>query len=324
MTALNALSATPRLLLEARLQPAQGQRFQPTGFADLGPARFTGPDGSEMLLVESAQSVANRLEMAVYDPAATEFISELKGLPYVKVLGKNGQMLTSTILEAHRLNSPYVLEGSDKKIHTMLSEGFGNLSEGPVDFRVVAKILFKIDPNSLLHGCFLEKLDGRLRITRALTGFIEAAGVNPAESGGVKNDRVNQSGDTSGGYGNVPFSRTEFTATKLSAYFNIDLALLRGYGLPSEATELLIALALLKVRLFLEGGLRLRTACDLDVVDTRATRPADFVIPTASSLLESCQSLIARCKPHFIDPAVTEVTYGQDITKKKKKDKSEA
>ncbi len=52
----------PRLLLEAELKPVQGDRFQPTGFADLGAAVYERPDGKRMLLVESAQSIANRLE----------------------------------------------------------------------------------------------------------------------------------------------------------------------------------------------------------------------------------------------------------------------
>ncbi len=62
MTNLNLLHNAPHLLLTAELQPAQGDRFQPTGFADLGAAEYRRPDGTPMLLVESAQSVANRLE----------------------------------------------------------------------------------------------------------------------------------------------------------------------------------------------------------------------------------------------------------------------
>ena len=51
-----ALQHAPRLLMEAKLKPLQGHRFQSTGFADLGPARYTLHDGTEMLLVESVQS----------------------------------------------------------------------------------------------------------------------------------------------------------------------------------------------------------------------------------------------------------------------------
>ena len=54
-----------RILVEADLVPVQGQRFQPTGFADLGAAVYTLPDGTRMLLVESAQSMANRLEKTI-------------------------------------------------------------------------------------------------------------------------------------------------------------------------------------------------------------------------------------------------------------------
>jgi len=71
------LNDAPRLLLEAELKPLQGDRFQPTGFADLGPARYTLPDGTEMLLVESAQSVANRMESACWDEPADDLLADL-------------------------------------------------------------------------------------------------------------------------------------------------------------------------------------------------------------------------------------------------------
>jgi len=54
------LKTAPRLLMEARLNPLQGDRFQPTGFADLGPARYQAPEQNgtpiEMLLVERKTS----------------------------------------------------------------------------------------------------------------------------------------------------------------------------------------------------------------------------------------------------------------------------
>jgi CRISPR-associated protein Csb1 len=59
---LDSFKDQPRLLLKALLKPLQGYRFQPTGFPDLGAALYDGPDGKRMLLVESAQSMANRLE----------------------------------------------------------------------------------------------------------------------------------------------------------------------------------------------------------------------------------------------------------------------
>ena len=50
----------------------------------------------------------------------------------------------------------------------------------------------------------------------------------------------------------------------------LDLAQLRAYGLPDGARDLLEALALWEVRFLIEGGMRLRTACDLEPVDSSA------------------------------------------------------
>jgi CRISPR-associated protein Csb1 len=145
-----------------------------------------------------------------------------------------------------------------------------------------------------------------------LSGFIEARDVRIAESGGVKNDRVDPSGDTKKGFGNVPFHRSEFTAKPITAYFNLDLAQLRGYGLGPDATDFLIALALFKTRRFLSQGLRLRTACDLELVDDlKVTRPTDFTIPMESALVETLKSKIAACKRGklFAHPPITEVVW---------------
>ncbi|MBL8746053.1 MAG: type I-U CRISPR-associated protein Cas7 [Phycisphaerae bacterium] len=314
--------------MECELKPLQGDRFQPTGFADLGPARYTRPDDIEMLLVESAQSVANRLEMAIWDDAEDDLIPELKGLPYILVK-RDGKPLTNSILEAHRINSPYILEGTDKSVFDQLKKDAAGLETGPVRLRDLAKIVFKYDPNAVLHGVFLAKSElagGRLRMSRLISGFIEAQGASPAESGGVKNDRVDPSGDTAKGFGNVPFHRSEFVAASTKAYFNLDLALLRGYGLPEDANRLLIALALFKIQKFLRTGLRLRTACDLEPAGEglKVTRPNAFTIPSEATLLSECNALVGKCKAHFAHPAVTVVDWKQPPKKKGKKDGEES
>jgi CRISPR-associated protein Csb1 len=321
------LKTAPRLLMEAKLKPLQGHRFQPTGFADLGPARYTLPDGTAMLLVESVQSVANRMELACWDQAANDLIEELRGLPYIRVKSSGNGALTNSVLEAHRINSPYILEGQDKGVFDKLKQDAAGMEIGPVDIRALAKLIFKYDPNAVIHGVFLAKSDlagGRLRLPRLLSGFIEASDVRPAESGGVKNDRVDPSGDTKQGFGNVPFHRTEFVAKEIKAYFNLDLPLLHGYGLSDEANKLLLSLSLFKVRRFLSTGLRLRTACDLEVEgDLAVTRPNGFVIPDEKVLLAECKELIGKCKPLFADPVVTEVEWKPSKKVKGKKAEGE-
>jgi CRISPR-associated protein Csb1 len=327
------LKEVPRLLMEVELRPLQGDRFQPTGFPDLGPARYTLPDGTEMLLVESAQSVANRMELACWDEANDDLIPELKGLPYIVVKNSDGNNLTNSLLEAHRINSPYILEGRDRGVFNQIKEDAAGMEVGPVNLRDLARLVFKYDANAVLHGVFLAKSDlagGRLRLTRALSGFIEAANVRVAESGGVKNDRVNPGGDTGQGFGNVPFHRTEFVAEKITAYFNLDLALLRGYGLDDDdkatATQLLIALALFKIRRFLSTGLRLRTACDLtmDGDGLVVTQPTGFSVPTENELLTECARLIKACQDKKLFAGVTTVKWEANPRDSKKKQAEEA
>jgi CRISPR-associated protein Csb1 len=319
----------PRLLMQADLKPLQGGRFQPTGFADLGAARYTLHDGTEMLLLESAQSVANRMELACCRDDKKTLLDELAGLPYVA--GRhNGEVLTTSYLEAHRLSSPYLL---NQKWAKKLSDEMQLKDDYQINDKTVVKTLFKYDPCCLLHGVWLGTKDykaefsgGRIRLTRTLSGFIEAEHVIVAESGGTKFDknaaRLTETGNAETGYGTLPFHRTEFTAEKISAYFNLDLAMLRGYGLSDNSTRLLIALALFKVRRFLSTGLRLRTACDLQVKgDLTVTRPEGFAVPSEAELLAECTRLIAACKDEglFADPPVTEVVWAPSEKKPKKK-----
>jgi CRISPR-associated protein Csb1 len=319
----------PRILLEAELVPAQGDRFQPTGFADLGAAQYTRPDRTEMLLVESAQSVANRLEKTCLDGDGPDLAAELKGLPYVAATlsGAGDSVRTSSLIEAHRIGSPYFLH--KKEFKDKLAKEMKYNPKRPLDWKAIYATLFKYDPNSLLHGVFLSLLEGgRVRAPRAVTGFIEAEDVKKAISGGVKNSPVDPKGELQvaeadagekGVYSNVPYSRVEFTAGKIRAYFNIDLALIRGYGLPAEAYRLLVGLALLKIRRFVDGQLRLRTACDLRLVsDVKATAPEGFVVPDEAVLLSGVQTAIVECKALFAEVPVTEVITPVKIVKGKK------
>jgi CRISPR-associated protein Csb1 len=114
----------------------------------------------------------------------------------------NGSQLTNSILEAHRLNSPYILEGKDTTFREMLKRELASMEKGPIDVSKLAKLVFRLDTNAVLHGLFLAKPDlagGRLRMSRILSGFFEALDVQDAASGGVKNDHVSPGKDTAAG-----------------------------------------------------------------------------------------------------------------------------
>ncbi len=312
-----ALNDQTRLLIQAELQPLQGSRFQPTGFPDLGAAVYSLPgEKQKMLLLESAQSVANRMESTIWDETTQSIAAPLDGISYVNV-EQNQKFLTNSLLEAHRLNSPYIV-GASKKLTT-----FGELvkkeleSDRPFDLHLFATVLAKYDVNSLLHGIFLEKMSGVSRIARALSGFIEAKNIEVVRQGGVKNDRVDATGkaDDKGGaadgFGNVPYYREEYAAESITAYFSLDLAQIRSYRLGVDVENLLIAIALYKIQVFLTSGLRLRTACDLEVKKDGliVKRPEDYVLPTIEELKKALPGLVKAASDVFADPAVTVVEY---------------
>ena len=310
---LNSIDNEPRLLIEAGLRPVQGTRFQPTGFPNLGHAVYDSPDGQgRTVLVESAQSMANRLEVVCWDDVADDWVEPLRGLPVVKVVGDT--FTTNSLIEAHRLNSPYILEGKDKTVVDLLKKRLAAMEVGRVNLRELAKVLLEFDTNALLHGVFLAKKElagGRLRLPRSLSAFVEAENARVAASGGVKNDSVNPSGDTAKGFGNVPFARDEWVAERITAYFNLDLRQIRAFGLGHDVERLLIMLALFKIRRFLVEGLRLRTACDLDVSGITVKRPSDFDLPDLEDVEAELPGLIESVgsKGLFGDSRVLTVKY---------------
>lgn len=318
---LTALDQAHRLLFEIPLKPLQGQRFQPTGFPGLGAATFRTSDGT-CLLVESAQSMANRLELMVWDESLQDVKPALRGISHVRIQRPDKSFLTDTILESHRLNSPYLLEESSKTFFHQLQADLEVMETGPINRRKLAEVLLKYDIGSLLHGVFLAKKDlagGRLRVARALTAFIEADGVEVAASGGVKNDHVNPSwpkAKVEKGFGNIPFARDEFTATRCTLYVNLDLAQIRGYGLDQTVQRLLILLALFKLRALVEGGLRLRTSCDLAVIDHHipAIAPSGFTLPELTQIEAELKGSIQACSNSM---TVTETVYADKIEVKK-------
>ena len=153
-----------------------------------------------------------------------------------------------------------------------------------------------------------------MRIPRVITAFIEASDVTVAASGGVKNDHVNPGKGEEGksskeGFGNVPFHRDEFCGD-IVAYFNVDLAQIRGYGLGDAVEKLLYALALYKIRSLLDNPFRPRTACDLEVEKITVIKPEkETELPALKEIEIALPSLIIACSDKFAKPATTTVTF---------------
>jgi CRISPR-associated protein Csb1 len=299
-----------RTVLEADLKPLAGTLFQPAGFPDLGAAEF----GDNALLVESAQSMANWLEATTWDSATNDQVPELAnaGVPHVRVVDPGGNFLSSSRLEAHRLASAYIMNGTvgETTGEKWLEAQLGLVKGRPLDYRAVARACFRLDPVSLVHGVFFARKGWpwQPKVSRAITSFIEASGVKPAVSGGVKRDVVineAKDGATAEGYGTVPHHRVEFTAEKITAYFTVDHAQLRSYGLSGPATALLEALADFEIAALLDRGLRLRTRCDLVVRDVTGERPD--AVESAAQIAKFAADCADELGP------VTEVVWSESV-----------
>lgn len=296
-----------RTLFTIPLQPVLGSRFQPTGFPDLGAATFEHPhrredgtlDWQKALLVESPQSMANHLEGACWDPATNAPVAEIAELPWVRVEDATGTFLTSSRLESHRLAASYVKDASHgpTSMKEVIKARLNLRDNVPLAPRDIAAAVFRLDPLCLLHGVFFAESakvwPGQPRIARAVTAVIEAHDVRRAESGGVKRDVVGHSTaegqDAAGGYGSVPFHRTEWTAAEIVLRLSIDESQLASYGLSADATLLLKTLALWQLRTVLDDGLRLRTACDLmPVAEIDGLPPRDELTTGLHRLLTAC------------------------------------
>ena len=319
-----------RQLFDVPLEPIAGSRFQPTGFPDLGPAEFKRPitvDGRvtwrDALLVESAQSMANHLEAVGWDLATEQPVVTLAGLPYVRVIAADDRRyLTSSRTEAHRLASAFVKQAKldDKPMTEVIRERLGLRDDTPLAPREIAHAVFALDPLCLIHGVFFAESakvwPGQPKIARAVTGFIEAVDVERALSGGVKHDDVRHGmaegveGTSKEGYGTIPFHRTEFTAASITAYFVIDLAQIASYGLPAPATALLEAIARWEIRSLLDGGLRLRTACDLVPLDGSIVDRSGEPLPALDQLDGEVRRLVGECRDLVGTQHPLEVVWG--------------
>lgn len=304
-----------RRLFEVELEPMAGSRFQPTGFPDIGTAQFKQPQRDEAgmvswtdaILVESAQSMANRLEATGWHSGEEQPVAALAGLPYIRVVhDEDSEYLTSSRTEAHRLAAAFVKDSTldGEPMREVIKARLGLQDDRPVAPRAIAGAVFAMDPLCLVHGVFFAEpasvWPGQPKIARALTGFIEAFDVERADSGGVKRDHVRHSlsevtGGTAEGYGSVPFHRTEWTAARITASFCLDRAQIRSYGLGDAGVSLLEAIATWEIRSLLDGVLRLRTACDLVPVQDAVADHSGEDLGSLADLEADIARLVVEC-----------------------------
>lgn len=287
-TRIQALREQARLVLKSNLEPCDTSLIQLPTFQDIGFSIYTVPDGrnTQNAIVDTHASVANRLEAAIWDHENHIPIACCAKIPYVQAVKSNGSRIISSQEESHRLNSPYLFK-STLTDGTRLEDVLGDaLKATEGDRSAVARVFAQYDPLSLLHGTFMSfspkfAVNGSpVKVTRSLSGFIEAFDVSPVEYGTQRNDRLDSrqqkddgNGKKSGGYGTskegygtLQASATLWACNSIKASFFLDIDLLRSYGLGDVFVDWAIAVALLKIWRFLDRGLRLRSKCNLITV----------------------------------------------------------
>lgn len=296
--ALDALDSVRYLALEVELEPLGSPTIQPTAFANTGPSFYEAPDGGLAAVVDSVASMANQLELTVWDEAECRPRDPVAPLPWVKVVDANGNYYTSSRRAAHRLNAASIMTGtvhSDGEVLGRRLERLLAAATPPVE-QTLAKVVWDHDPLSIVHGCWFAGIwDGRARLTRALTARIDALGVQ-SQSAQVGGQKTRDALDEPGGVqdtgfktvrGEAPYYTSEVSAARIVAPIVLDLGLLRSYRLPGKAYRALVATAVLMIGELLADWPRRRSRCILAPKGDPAVRmPQGWALPPLNELRE--------------------------------------
>ncbi len=304
--ALDKLDGARYLALDVELEPVGAQTIQPTGFANTGASFYEAPDGKLAAVVDSIASMANQLELGIWNETQCAPADPVAPLPWVKIVDANDAYYTSSRRAAHRLNAAALMNGAVQpggEVFGSQLERLLNDAKPPI-VKHLAEAVWTLDPLGLVHGCWLAGIwEGRARLTRALTARIDALEVQTqsAQVGGQKaRDTLDEPGGVADtGFktvrGEAPYYTSEISAARIVAPIVLDLGLLRSYGLDEDASRALVATAVLEIRELVDDWPRRRSRCILTPKENGVVvrRPVDWELPPLDELRREC---LSRCK----------------------------
>jgi CRISPR-associated protein Csb1 len=293
---LDQLYQQDYLCIKAKLVTKDGKPYiQPTGFPDIGACIFKDAQGQVRCLVESEQSMANRLE-GVCMTDAGEWVEPWKSvMPLIEVVDDGEQRIATNLTDSHRIASSYILEGKVNGVEfreiiwrAIGMRGSGNNAILPLTGRAqLDRVIFALDPSALLHGYqFVQTEFVGMRQPRILHARIEAIldGDEELNYGMVKVDQIEPGAAAQKGAnkGQSIAGKHRIIWKDITAIFEIDLLTLKHLHLDDDNTndaktrKCLLGLALWKIGAFLSdkpsfdprsrqtlGALRLRADCHL-------------------------------------------------------------
>jgi CRISPR-associated protein Csb1 len=260
------------------------------------------------------------------------------------------ELVTTSLLIGHRIGSEYFVHPNDKP--TLLDgENKGQVFRDvlrrefairevkpnttyfvpPEAWWSIFKTLFQYDPNSLIHGVLFAR--EQIKIGRMLTAHLEAHGAKRWGSSGVmfntpKAPKFDQ----------PIFPKEDVTSEKgIHATFVIDLGILRSYGrdakgegqqslgLSRQQKELLLALAVWKVRQLLRRTFTYRSGCKLAMTEVKISTDSADVKDLPAELPKIDMTAVIGGAGFAKDPRVTSVYYPFDeLFKPGKEEKKDA
>jgi len=285
---LDTLYNQDRVVITASLRLTNSRFLQPTGFPDIDACLYRDQEGRRWCLVESEQSMSNRLE-SVCMKSPGVWVDDLKGLPLIVVRNKAGDLLATNLTEPHRLASSYILDGkpanSGKNLREIFAEKLELRSNGdfwPLDKRAaLEQLVFALDPAALLHGFqFVQWKFVGLRQTRLIHARLEAELADEPEVhyGMVKWDAIepDSTREERANKGQSIAAKSRIIPKNITATFDIDLLGLKTLSVGEDRKKFLLGLALWKIGAFLANkpafdprsrstgpSLRLRADCYL-------------------------------------------------------------
>jgi CRISPR-associated protein Csb1 len=285
---LDSLYGQDRIVITASLKLTNGHFLQPTGFPDSDACIYRDKEGRRWCLVESEQSMSNRLE-AVCMKSPGVWVDDLKGLPLVVVKNNEGDLLTTNLTEPHRIASSYILDGkragNTGGMRALFESKLGLRNGGdfwPLDKRAdLERLVFALDPAALLHGFqFVQWKFVGLRQTRLIHGRLEAELADDPEVhyGMVKWDAIEPEStrEERANKGQSIAAKSRIVPKNVTATFEIDVLALKSLSLEEDQKKFLLGLGLWKIGAFLANkasfdprsrstgpSLRLRADCYL-------------------------------------------------------------
>jgi CRISPR-associated protein Csb1 len=293
---LDHLDGERYLAVDVDLEPLGALTIQPTTFANTGPSFYEAPDGQLAAVVDSVASMANQLELTIWDEASCGPTRPVAPLPWVKVVDGDGAYYTSSRRAAHRLGAHSLMNGSEEGTGEPFGERLARELEdaAPPMFAQLAQVVWKHDPLAILHGCWFAGIwEGRARLSRALSARIDALGVQSqsVQVGGQKTaDHVVEvttrqtAAEGTTVEGEVPHYTSEVSASRIVSPIVLDLGLLRSYRLSDAAYRALVATGVLQIAELIAAWPRRRSRCILEVKEITVRRPAGLPFPSPEDL----------------------------------------